>query len=316
MMIKEIASECGADRHTIARKLDTLELLGIVRKIQIGNAKRFFLSGLSTKLDLPEIYSDFIIVINERWEIQYINPPVKRLINLKESEIIGSRIDTLKSSIFSHPDVINGLKIFNPHEILKFEIPYNDIGLDRHYEISIMSLSINSGNILILIIVVDITKKFIFLQELMEHNDCLNSLFENSPIAINEEDFSALFIYLNSLLKKGITDLDLYFDNNLDELKKCVFMIKILKMNRKSREYYYGFSGFRDQKIPQFFNYLAEESMLMMKTVILSLHNGIVPSQVSLSIRTSKGHINFFVYYTLTNQHKSNITKVYASYLN
>jgi DNA-binding MarR family transcriptional regulator len=39
MMIKDIAELSEINRHTVARKLDTLEILGRVRKIEIGNAK-------------------------------------------------------------------------------------------------------------------------------------------------------------------------------------------------------------------------------------------------------------------------------------
>jgi DNA-binding IclR family transcriptional regulator len=43
IMIKEIAELCGINRHTVARKLDTLEILGRVRKIEIGSAKKYTL---------------------------------------------------------------------------------------------------------------------------------------------------------------------------------------------------------------------------------------------------------------------------------
>jgi hypothetical protein len=95
-------------------------------------------------------------------------------------------------------------------------------------------------------------------------------LFESSPIAINEEDFSELFYYLDHLLDKGITDLNHYFNNNPDELKKCVFMIKITKMNHKSGDNYFKISGFRDIAGPHFFNNLTEDSVLMYITFQLN----------------------------------------------
>lgn len=37
LLIKEIAERSGFNRHKVARNLDALEILGKVRKIEIGN---------------------------------------------------------------------------------------------------------------------------------------------------------------------------------------------------------------------------------------------------------------------------------------
>ncbi|HWQ66108.1 MAG TPA: hypothetical protein VN372_04465, partial [Methanospirillum sp.] len=43
LMIKDIAELSGINRHMVARKLDILEILGRVRKIEIGHAKKYSL---------------------------------------------------------------------------------------------------------------------------------------------------------------------------------------------------------------------------------------------------------------------------------
>ena len=66
VMIKDIAKKCGVSPHTITRRLDTLELLGRIRKIQIGNAKRYYLVDSLPVSSLIDVSSDLILVIDEK----------------------------------------------------------------------------------------------------------------------------------------------------------------------------------------------------------------------------------------------------------
>jgi len=58
------------------------------------------------------------------------------------------------------------------------------------------------------------------------------SLFENSPIALWEEDFSELKAYLDQLRQTGVTDFTEYFDKYPDEVAHCAGLIKMLEANQ------------------------------------------------------------------------------------
>jgi rsbT co-antagonist protein RsbR len=58
------------------------------------------------------------------------------------------------------------------------------------------------------------------------------SIFENSPISLWEEDWSALKTRLNQLIASGTMDLDSHFKANFDEVIECVSMVKILDVNK------------------------------------------------------------------------------------
>ena len=58
VMITDIAKITGLNRHTVARRLDILEILGKVRKIQIGNAKRYRLADSLPICSLVDISSE------------------------------------------------------------------------------------------------------------------------------------------------------------------------------------------------------------------------------------------------------------------
>lgn len=68
-----------------------------------------------------------------------------------------------------------------------------------------------------------------------EHYKCI---FEDSPIAIWEEDFSEYKAYLERLRKKGTTDIRKYLRENPDEAVKCLGMLKVRDVNKAALELY------------------------------------------------------------------------------
>jgi PAS domain-containing protein len=159
LMIKEIAQICGLERHTITRRLDKMEILGQVRKLEIGNSKRYYLSNTLPTFNLVDICSDLILVINEQWKIQYINKSAQELFNLLDRPVIGERVDMLNLEFFSSPPIINGLKRFDPRKISKIELSHRVYGIERWYEVSIMNIAFRPGITSIVLIAVDTTER-------------------------------------------------------------------------------------------------------------------------------------------------------------
>ncbi|MAT44303.1 MAG: hypothetical protein CL609_18380 [Anaerolineaceae bacterium] len=56
-------------------------------------------------------------------------------------------------------------------------------------------------------------------------------LFDNIPVPLWEEDFSAFLAYLEQLRAEGHADLETYFRNNPDETAKFLELVKILDVN-------------------------------------------------------------------------------------
>jgi PAS domain S-box-containing protein len=57
-------------------------------------------------------------------------------------------------------------------------------------------------------------------------------LFESSPVALFEEDFSEVKKYIDDLRSRGIHDLTKYFAEHPEDLAKCASMVKIVDVNR------------------------------------------------------------------------------------
>src|SRR5262245_22673313 len=62
------------------------------------------------------------------------------------------------------------------------------------------------------------------------------SIFENSPVSLWEEDWSAVKAHLNQILASGVTDLDGYFKAHPDEVLMCVGLVKIIDVNKATLE--------------------------------------------------------------------------------
>ncbi len=77
----------------------------------------------------------------------------------------------------------------------------------------------------------DVTDRKKIEQSLQESEQRYHGLFENSPVAIWEEDFSEAKKYLDSLKEQGITDFQEYFTSHPDEVSRCAGLIRILDVN-------------------------------------------------------------------------------------
>ncbi|MDQ7784032.1 MAG: PAS domain-containing sensor histidine kinase [Desulfomonilaceae bacterium] len=75
-------------------------------------------------------------------------------------------------------------------------------------------------------------------EALRESEKRYRSLFEDSPISLWEEDFSAVKAYLDDLRDSGVEDFVEYFSHNPDALKTCAERVEILDVNESTLSFY------------------------------------------------------------------------------
>ena len=65
-----------------------------------------------------------------------------------------------------------------------------------------------------------------------------DSLFEDCPMSLWEEDFSLVKGKIDDLINSGVVDLENYFDHHPDLIKECVELVKIIRVNKRTLELY------------------------------------------------------------------------------
>lgn len=76
-------------------------------------------------------------------------------------------------------------------------------------------------------------------QEALRRSEARNrGLFENSPIALFEQDFSAVKHRMDALRSRGVTDFRALFETRPDLVSECVALVKFLDFNKAALNLY------------------------------------------------------------------------------
>jgi PAS domain S-box-containing protein len=197
--ISEIARKTNLDRHAVARHLDTLELLGKVKQIHIGQSKKYLLYPIIPVSGLIDISSDLILILDTANIVQYINKAAITFLGKSGRSIIGERLDTLNIPPFSEPVVIRNLETFSFEKTQKLEISYES----QWFELTIIAFSLSQGISLVSIIASNISNKKSIEQELKWTQDKYSAAFQLSPDAITITDMeSGRILEYNSAAEK------------------------------------------------------------------------------------------------------------------
>ncbi len=95
-----------------------------------------------------------------------------------------------------------------------------------------------SGRRLVCSVMRDITEQKQTEQELQQSEARYRGLFEASPVAMWEEDFSEVRQYLEILRAGGVTDLGAYFEAHPEEVGHCGSLIRLLAVNQATLDLY------------------------------------------------------------------------------
>jgi PAS domain S-box-containing protein len=154
--ISGISKKSGIDRHAVARNLEVLEILGKVRSIQKGTAKKYFLVKSLPVSGLIDISSDLIVILDPNLKIQYLNNAAIQYFSVSPSQVIGEKLSSVTIPLISHQDIIEELDHFTFEKVIKKKYETEQ---GRWFEITILGISLLFSPNLIAIIASDISEQ-------------------------------------------------------------------------------------------------------------------------------------------------------------
>jgi PAS domain S-box-containing protein len=186
---------------------------------------------------LFEAAKDGILIMEaDTGQIVDVNPFLTDLLGYSREEFVGKELWQL--GFFEN--IIASKANFLELQQEKY-IRYDDLPLvtrhGKHVHVEFVSnvYSVNSHKV-VQCNIRDITARKQAEQALAESEARYRGLFEDLPIAIWEEDFSAVKQRLEALKREGVTDFRAYLAGHLEVVAECVALIKVVDVNKAALE--------------------------------------------------------------------------------
>jgi PAS domain S-box-containing protein len=124
-------------------------------------------------------------------------------------------------------------------------------------------------------------------KELRESKEEYRSLFENVLISLWEEDLSAVKAYIDDLRGRGIGNFKDYFQNNPEDVARCVEMVKIIDVNQATLNLYQA--GNKPELMRGLSQIFQEETYDVFREQLTALAEGHTKFESERLTRTLKG---------------------------
>jgi putative nucleotidyltransferase with HDIG domain len=153
-------------------------------------------------------------------------------------ELVGHSIDVFNATPGIPDERIARLKLLR--EVGNFE----GQGVHRHKDGTLFPIEYSSTLItlgereLVIGIDRDITERKRAEESLLRSQDRYRSLFEDSPIALWEEDYSGAKKLLDGLRESGITDFTAYLTDHPETIAECTSLVQVLDVNKAAVQLY------------------------------------------------------------------------------
>lgn len=209
----------------------------LLRKDQIAIAERESRYRL-----LAENSTDVITQNSPQGVILYISPSCRELMGYEPEELTGRSAYEVM-----HPDDVIGILSRFANSVLQndnFRLVYRLQHKSGHYvwvESTIRTVFSNTGELVEIITNTrDISERRQIDAELRENEARFRTLFEETPIALLEEDFSPIKAYFDGLRAAGVVDFEAHLDEHPEDIPDLLQQIKVLDVNKATLKMYHA----------------------------------------------------------------------------
>ncbi len=149
---------------------------------------------------------------------------------------------------------------------------------------------------------------------LRESEARFRTLFENSPVSLLEEDFSAVRGRLDELARSGVSDFGAYFLGHPEEVGRLAALVKICDFNGQTVSMLQADS--RDDVLRNLSGYFTRESLAVFREELLALAKGATDFQAEIPVVNRKGKkILLALYVAVLPEHRNNWSRILVTLL-
>jgi PAS domain S-box-containing protein/putative nucleotidyltransferase with HDIG domain len=204
------------------------------------------------------------------------------MVGFSNAEMINKTMEDLFPLEFAKKITADDWSVITEGKVLKLDEEFND----RYYT-SIKFPIIQGEKTLLAGYTIDITEKKLADDARHQSEIRYRSLFEDSPVSIFEEDFSAAKRYIDTLRKKGVSDFLEYFTNKPEELAACVESVIVTDVNQASLKLFGAET--KEQLKTQLNKMVPQEDPLLLLEEFVNIANGLPQFELETVNKTLDG---------------------------
>lgn len=257
--------------------------------------------------------SDLIFALGADGKVTSVNQAICDLLGYSEEELIGeSPIKFVAPE--SQPGVMKSIGLILGGEAIdKYEVEIVTKSKERVFlEVRGRVLFEDNAVLGTFHIARDITERKHAEAILQESESRYRSLFEDSPIPLMEEDFSAVKSQIETLKASGTPDLAEYFEEHPEILPRCAAQIKIIAVNDAAVRFYQATN--KEQLVRGLDKLFGEDALQMFCHKLIHLADGKSSFEGEFVHRTLRGEkVDAFVHLTIAPGYEQTWGKVFVS---
>ncbi len=226
--VVSVRDESGTLLYRVATQQDITERKRAEKALREGQER---LAGILNST------MDAVVSVDEDQRIILFNPAAEQMFGFRADQSIGRPLNCLIPERFRevHREHIRiygetnktrrSMGSLGPLTCLRAD------GEEFPAEIAISQVEME-GRKIYTAVLRDVTERLRAEKALQESETRYRGLFEDSPVAIWEEDFSEVKKHLDSLKRQGVKDFKAYFAAHPEAVVECAGMIRILSVNK------------------------------------------------------------------------------------
>jgi len=292
------------------------EMFTLVIERDITERKNIMTALSESQIKLSAIFTNSIdsILVAKAGIFVMVNPAFLRLHGYQDiSELVGRSVLDLVApeSREMIAENIRRRASGQPTPTFYETLVLKSDGTKFWVELSVSTYELD-GEMYALAVERDITERKQVEAALLESKAKYKDLFEHVPVALWDEDFSKLKIYLDKLYQSGITDLRTHFDHNPVDVVHCTELIQIIDVNQATLTLFEAET--KEQLLGNLKRIFRYQPPTIIKEEIITLYGGGSPYQgemLAMSLNGNSFHCHIEV--AIAPEYEETWEKVFVS---